>query len=86
MRDLIMDERKDRDDFIMQLATRLDMGAQEYGNKSFERSFSNIADEILQEYLDIAGWAYVMWAKTRARLEELEQRIERCQPYPDDGC
>jgi len=81
-----MSESKDRHDFVSQLAARLEKGAHEYGNKSFDRPFGDIADEILQEYLDIAGWSYVMWAKTRARLSELEMRVDNCRPYPDDCC
>jgi hypothetical protein len=62
--------------FLRELEARLAKGAQEYGNKSFNRSFKDLTDEVLQEYLDIAGWAYVGWAKAKERLEIIEQQMQ----------
>lgn len=67
-----MSEADDRAVFLASLALRLQKGAEEYGNASFERTFADLTDELLQEYLDIAGWAYIGWAKARARLQQLQ--------------
>lgn len=70
-----MNESQNRVVFLRELEARLAKGAEEYGNKSFNRSFKDLTDEVLQEYLDIAGWAYVGWAKAKERLEIIEQQM-----------
>ena len=57
-------------DFLDQVAARLAKGAEEYGNESFEKPGTEA--EILEELIDVAGWAYVAWVKMRRRLENLE--------------
>ena len=51
--------------FLAHLEDRLAMGEVEYGNSSFDRSFQALLEEILQEDLDRAGWAYIIWSKAR---------------------
>lgn len=51
--------------FLAYLSDRLAMGEAEYGNASFDRSFRELLEEILQEDLDRAGWAYIIWAKAK---------------------
>lgn len=62
------EERMLRAEFLESLACRLEVGAIEYGNKSFKKNCAQLKQEIEQELLDIAGWAYVMWAKLRLEL------------------
>lgn len=71
-----MSDYIDREDFLRQLSARLEKGEREYGNKSFERSFDDLADELLQEYLDIAGWAYIQWAKARKKLYAIQEGVD----------
>lgn len=63
--------------FIQDLAARLDRGAEEYGDRSFGRQPQHVFDEILDEVLDVAGWAFVAWVHMRERLEALLDRFER---------
>jgi len=74
-----VNESQNRVVFLRELESRLAKGAQEYGNKSFNRSFRDLTEEVLQEYLDIAGWAYVGWAKAKERLEIIEAQMARVQ-------
>jgi hypothetical protein len=53
------------------LKPRLQRGAVEYGNKSWERPASEIMDEIEQELLDVVGWAVI----ARERIQELHRRL-----------
>lgn len=59
------EERQLRAEFLESLACRLEAGAAEYGNKSFQKNYAQLKNEMEQELLDIAGWAYVMWAKLK---------------------
>jgi len=63
------------DAFIAALRPRLYVGAQTYGDASFERALPETADEIMQELLDVAGWAWIAWVRlkrVRDRINELE--------------
>jgi hypothetical protein len=48
------------------LHLRLEAGAEEYGDTSYKRSFTELLDELQQENLDRAGWAYIIWVKASA--------------------
>ena len=56
--------------FLAALRDRLALGAKEYGNASFDREFSELVDEILQEDIDRAGWSYIIWAKAKNMLNK----------------
>lgn len=61
-----------RDEFAgweTNLHARLEIGASEYGDSSYQRDFSALVGEILQENLDRAGWSYIMWVKANAMLQ-----------------
>lgn len=64
----MLDEIQDRVQFLQSLAERLETGAKEYGNKSFDKPKEVLVEELLCEYLDIAGWAYILWRKTKNSL------------------
>ena len=55
--------------FINAVAGRLEAGRAVYGDVSFTRPPSELAGEIEQELLDVAGWAFVLWTRVR-RLRE----------------
>ena len=69
-----MTDHSDRAEFLAQLDARLAQGEREYGNKSFHKSFAQLRDELLQEYLDVAGWAYISWRKAKLQLASAERR------------
>lgn len=58
------------DHFIEALRARLDAGRREYGPQSFTRSPVELRGEIEEELLDVAGWAFVLWARMR-KLREI---------------
>lgn len=64
---------KEREAFFSKLVARLDLGAEEYGSKSFDRPEAELRAEIEEEVLDIAGWAYVLWVRLR-RLREARKK------------
>lgn len=66
--DLNKQERSLRLEFLESLSCRLEAGAAQYGNKSFAKNTAQLRNEMEQELLDIAGWAYVMWAKLKTEL------------------
>lgn len=57
--------------FAEAIYARLDGGRRNYGDSSFEQPPARLAEEIRQELLDVAGWAFIMWE----RINELEQRL-----------
>ena len=49
--------------YFEQLRARIRVGAEGYGDKSFEKTEGRLLQEIQEEILDIAGWSYILWAK-----------------------
>ena len=64
-------------EFLAKLGTRLHEGARSYGDQSFYRD--RAAREILDELLDVAGWAFVAWVQMRMRLEKLTLDAEELE-------
>ncbi|HLV22998.1 MAG TPA: hypothetical protein VKZ49_19045 [Polyangiaceae bacterium] len=60
---------------------RLERGARDYGDRSFARPLPTIADEIEQELLDVAGWAFVAYCRVRA----LRDRMQAAEIDPNAG-
>ncbi len=63
--------------FVEQLRARLRVGAQDYGNTSFERPIAEIVGEIEQELLDVAGWGLIAWVRMRRARGAAEQGIHQ---------
>lgn len=61
-----------RQRFITALHAKLDKGAVEHGDKSFELSPVQLLEELQAEALDLAGWGWILWD----RLERLKKRAE----------
>ncbi len=51
------------EDYATAILARLAKGHVQYGDKSYERSINELAGEIQQELLDVAGWAFIMYRK-----------------------
>ncbi|MEY4535629.1 MAG: hypothetical protein RLZZ246_1947 [Planctomycetota bacterium] len=62
------------------LTVRLEAGAKEYGDRSFYKP--GTAEEILQELVDVAGWAFVAWVQMRMRLQGLELAAQQLVEDP----
>lgn len=62
--------------FVHAVAGRLEKGRREYGDSSFARPPTELARELQDEALDIAGWGLILWLRLR-RLEETAGELER---------
>ena len=51
--------------FRAELRERLIAGARDYGDASFMRAPHELLEEMQQELVDVAGWAWVLWAQQR---------------------
>lgn len=60
-----MEHRRRWEQFASQVASRLDRGAREYGDASWKRPACELATEVREELLDVAGWAMIMWHRLR---------------------
>lgn len=61
----------DYQQFLSDLAAKLDRGAKEYGEVSFSRDPLELIEELKAECLDLAGWGYILWH----RLEKMKETI-----------
>ncbi len=77
-------------DFLAEIEKRLDAGHQEYGDGSFDRPTDDLVAELMEEALDLPGWAFVMWVRLREmrdKAREIEYRTtggSGCCEYGDD--
>lgn len=55
-------------EFTARLRERLEAGRQTYGDISFQRPREELIEEICQELLDVAGWAFILYC----RIDNLE--------------
>jgi len=66
-------------DFVCRVKKRLKAGAEAYGDISFDRSPTELVDEIRQELADIAGWAWILDTRMfhlMEKIKALESQIE----------
>lgn len=52
--------------FTRAVAARLESGAAQYGNRSFDRPPGELAGEIEEELLDVCAWSFILWCRLRA--------------------
>lgn len=64
--------REELPEYFRQIEKRLKQGAQEYGDDSFYCQEAQLMDEISEELLDVAGWAFILWH----RIERIRKSIE----------
>ena len=55
-------------EYVTGIEARLRRGAIEYGDASFMRPPDELLDELIQEVMDISGWAFILWT----RLERMK--------------
>lgn len=58
--------------FLQQLELKVERGAIEYGDKSFDLPANRTISELQAELLDICGWGFILWV----RMERLRQALE----------
>jgi len=72
------EQRAEQEIYFGELRSRLKVGAECYGEKSFDKTDGRLLQEIQEEILDIAGWSYILWAKIE-RLKKAVPASERPQ-------
>lgn len=65
-------------EFVLRLHDKLERGAKTYGDQSFERPLPRTLDELADELVDVAGWAWVMLV----RIEALKEALATMQVDP----
>lgn len=60
-------------DFVDVVRGRLEVGAQAYGDASFEAPLGKLACEIEQELQDVIGWGFILWCRVQALKTKLER-------------
>ena len=56
----------DFNDFVVELKTRLQAGADEYGDLSFSSDPKELVKEIQEELLDVANWSFILYCRLNA--------------------
>jgi hypothetical protein len=68
-----MDKSLEFANFVDDMLDRMDVGEEEYGDRSFSKDPLILANEIQEELLDIANWAFIM----HNRIENLAVAIRQ---------
>jgi hypothetical protein len=58
-------------EFAEAVRRRMEKGRKNYGDASFFRPPEELAREVEEELLDVAGWSFILWTRLRA----LENKI-----------
>ena len=66
------DYLEDWPQFMEAVRVRMERGRETYGDKSFLRAPDELAGEVEEELLDVAGWSFVLWN----RIRELRNKIK----------
>lgn len=81
-------------EFTARVQARLEAGAREYGDRSFDRGMFEQFDEIREELLDLMGWVYVVYehladiecrARDRAKSMGYDRLRELLAESPSKG-
>lgn len=59
-------------EFLRLVRRRLDIGREEYGDRSFSADPKELLDELQAEAMDLAGWGYILWHRLEAMRERLK--------------
>lgn len=59
-------------EFTAAVHRRLDRGRQDYGDSSLTSPILDTLEELAQELLDQAGWAFINWIKLQERISDLQ--------------
>ncbi len=64
-----------RDEFFGAVNARLEQGAREYHDASFDRPLPELLEELEREALDLAGWGYIVWERIQ-RMRAAARAVE----------
>ena len=73
-------------EFMARIRERLEAGKRVYGDSSFERPLDRLVEEIRQEVLDQAGWAFILYerlAKIETMVRDLNREARRVKQKED---
>jgi hypothetical protein len=62
-------------EFVAAVRKRLDQGRRQYGDESFTRPIPEILEELSQELLDQAGWAFIGWTRIQRLISLIELSV-----------
>lgn len=62
------------EEFLDVVHRRLEAGAREYANRSFDKLPGALAYEIEEEPADVVGWAFILWCRIRALRDHVDKR------------
>ena len=65
--------RDEFDAFVSQVRGRVEQGARDYGDRSFDLPPARLLKEIHEEVLDVCGWAFIAHVK----IKRMEARLSR---------
>jgi hypothetical protein len=66
--------------FSERVASRLEAGRREYGDRSFSKEPKAILAEVEQELFDVCGWSFILWC----RLQTMSAALDG-MPANDEG-
>ena len=62
--------------FVESLRARLEVGRQEYGDRSLMRAPEELLGELAEEAMDLAGWGFMLWT----RIQNVLGRVAEARP------
>jgi len=66
------------DEFFEEIRSRMKMGHEEYGDRSFSKEPAELIRELEEEILDICGWAFILRARMR-RIKAACAELQRSE-------
>jgi hypothetical protein len=57
--------------FVAAVERRLKVGAEEYGDRSFDRPAPELLRELREELYDVMGWGFIL----HSRIKNIEKRL-----------
>lgn len=62
--------------FLTAVEEKLDRGAAEYGDSTFEMALREVVKNIKEESVDLVGWTYFYWLNNRDKTDGDKMAIE----------
>lgn len=63
--------------FLSKLELKVERGALDYGDRSFELPPDRLFEELEAELLDICGWGFVLWVRLQKMREAMARDLNR---------
>ena len=62
--------------FMESVRLRMEKGREAYGDRSFLRPPGELAGEVEEELLDVAGWSFILWNRVRILRNAIKENHE----------